>query len=346
MEIKEFSPEPLTKEDEMFQARIAVCGVGGGGNNTVQRLNNMGIRGATLIAMNTDSKHLNGLNQNIHRLLLGGTVTRGLGAGGFADVGNKAAEFSRREMAESLKGYNLVFITAGMGGGTGTGASPVAADIAKENGAIVIGIVTFPFKLERVRLEVAKAGIDELSKHVDTLVVIDNQRLVDLYPNLVIEQAFNLADEITSKAVRGITETVNTPSLINLDFADVKAVMASGGLSMISIGEASGNNRVNDVVRETLKNRLLDVDYESATGILFNITGGDDMTIGEATDIGTRLTSRIPPEAGVVWGARIDPAYNGKVEVIAIFSGVKSPSVMGTGLKKEEPDDFMGIKRL
>lgn len=346
MEIKENSSNQSSSDNEFFTARIAVCGVGGGGDNTISRLNKMGVKGASLIAINTDSKHLNGMSQDIQRILIGAQLTRGLGAGGYAEVGNKAAELSRGDIEKALRNYNLVFITAGMGGGTGTGASPVAADIAKQSGSMVIGIVTFPFKLERVRLNVAKEGIAELSKHVDTLVVIDNQKIVDLYPNLAIEQAFNLADEITSKAVRGITETVNTPSLINLDFADIRSVMSSGGLSMISIGEASGNNRVADVVKEVLKNKLLDVDYESATGILFNITGGEDMTMGEANEIGTKLTSKISQDAGVVWGAKIDSAYNGKVEVIAIFSGVKGSSLLGTSLQKEETDDFMGIKRI
>ncbi len=346
METNEYDFIPSSNEDEFFTAKIAVCGVGGGGDNTVSRLNKLGVRGTNLIAINTDSKHLNGMSQDIQKILIGAQLTRGLGTGGFADVGNKAAQLSRKDIEDVLTDYNLVFITAGMGGGTGTGAAPIAADIAKQNGAIVIGIVTFPFKIERVRLNVAKEGIVELGKYVDTLIVIDNQMLVDLYPNLTIEQAFSLADEITSKAVRGITETINTPSLINLDFADVRSVMSTGGLSMINIGEASGNNRAEDVVRETLKNSLLDVDYESATGILFNITGGEDMTMGEANEIGTRLTSKISPEAGVVWGAKIDPAYNGRVEVIAIFSGVKGSSLLGTGLKKEEPDDFMGIKML
>ncbi|MCL5262300.1 MAG: cell division protein FtsZ [Candidatus Marsarchaeota archaeon] len=250
-------------EEGMFRAKIAVCGVGGGGSNTVQRISRLGIKGASLIAINTDSKHINSLDPSIRRVLIGGALTRGLGAGGFPEIGEKAAQYSKSDIDSVLNDYNLVFITAGMGGGTGTGAAPVAAESAKRNGSIVIGIVTFPFRLERVRLQVAMKGIEELRKNVDTLIVIDNQRLVELYPNLALEQAFKVADEVTARAVRGITETVNVPSFINLDFADVKNIMSGGGLAMISVGEGKGANKVEDVVEDTLRNKLLDVDYEA-----------------------------------------------------------------------------------
>ncbi len=325
--------------DDLFKARIAVCGVGGGGSNTVQRLSRMGIKGASLIAINTDGKHLNTLDPNIRRILIGGSLTKGLGAGGFPEVANKAAQYSKNELESALQNYNLVFITAGMGGGTGTGASPVAAEVAKRGGAVVIGIVTFPFSLERVRIQVAKTGLEALRNNIDTLIVIDNQRLVDLYPNVAMEQAFKIADEVTARAVRGITETINTPSLINLDYADVRTVMGSGGLAMISVGEGKGAQKVDDVVRDTLKNKLLDVEYEGATNVLIHITGGEDLTLGEANEIGTKLTEMTAPNANVVWGARIDPAYNGKVEAIAIFTGVKSESIM-SGARKEGAVDY------
>lgn len=332
------NPSP---SDELFRARIAVCGVGGGGSNTIQRLSRMGIKGASLIAINTDSKHLNTLDPNIRRILIGGQLTRGMGAGGFPEVANKAAQYSRNELESALQDYNMVFLTAGMGGGTGTGAAPVAAEIAKKGGAVVIGVVTVPFSLERVRLRVAKEGIEALRNSIDTLIVIDNQRLVDLYPNVAMEQAFKIADEVTARAVRGITETINTPSLINLDYADVRAVMGSGGLAMISVGEGKGPTKVDDVVQDTLKNKLLDVDYEGATSVLIHITGGEDLTLGEANEIGTKLTESTAPNATVVWGARVDPAYNGKVEAIAIFTGVKSESIF-TGAKKQESDFGIG----
>ncbi|MCL4379557.1 MAG: cell division protein FtsZ [Candidatus Marsarchaeota archaeon] len=326
-------------DEELFRARIAVCGIGGGGSNTIQRISKMGVRGASLIAINTDGKHLNTLDANIRRILVGGALTRGLGAGGFPEVANKAAQYSRTELESALTDYNLVFITAGMGGGTGTGAAPVVAEIAKRAGAVVIGIVTFPFSLERVRIDVARRGIEELRRNIDTLIVIDNQRLVDLYPNVAMEQAFKIADEVASRAVRGITETINLPSLINLDYADVKNVMSSGGLAMISVGEGKGSNKVDDVVNDTLKNKLLDVDYEGATSVLIHITGGEDMTLGEANEVARRLTAVTSPNASVVWGARIDPSYSGKIEVIAIFTGVKSSSIMGSN-KDEGREDF------
>ncbi len=332
----------LLGEGELFKPRIAVVGVGGGGNNTVQRLSMMDIKGASLYAFNTDAKHLGMLNPNITKLILGKDLTRGLGAGGFPEIGEKAAELSKNEIDILLKDANLVFLTAGMGGGTGTGAAPVVARSAKEQGAIVIGIVTMPFALERVRLETAKKGIEKLKNNVDTLVVIDNQRLVELYPNLPIEKTFMLADEITAKAVRGITETITQPSLINLDFADVRTIMSAGGLAMISVGEAQGSNKVEEVVENTLKNKLLDVDYSKATGVLLHIIGGPDLTLGEANEIGTKLTEKISPNANVTWGARLDDTYEGKVEVIAIFTGVSGSSILGKS-EKEEPGLGLGV---
>ncbi len=333
------SAQQSFNESELFKPSIAVVGVGGAGNNTVNRLSVMNIKGARLFAFNTDAKHLNTLNTNITKLVLGEEITHGLGAGGFPEIGEKATLLSRDKIDTLLKDVNLLFLTAGMGGGTGTGAAPVVADVAKKNGAITIGIVTIPFALEKVRLEVAKAGIEKLKNNVDTLIVIDNQKLVSLYPNLPIEKAFILADEITARAVRGITETITQPSLITLDFADVRTIMSAGGLAMISVGTGTGTDRINEVVRDTLNNKLLDVDYENATGALLHITGGPDLTLGEANEIATKLTERVSPNANVTWGARLDPDYTGKVEVIAIFVGVKSPSILGS-TKKEENGGF------
>lgn len=320
---------------DVFKPRIAVVGVGGGGNNTVHRLSSMDIRGAGLFAFNTDAKQLGMMNPNITKLVLGKEMTYGMGAGGFPDVGEKAAELSRASIELLLRDANLIFLTAGMGGGTGTGAAPVIARIAKENGAIVVGIVTLPFSLERVRLDTARKGIAKLRQNIDTLIVIDNQRLVSLYPNLPIEQTFKIADEVTAKAVRGITETITQPSMMNLDFADIRNIMSAGGLAMISVGTAQGQNRASEVVRDTLNNKLLDVDYKGARGILLHITGGTDMTLGEANNIGEMLTESAATDANVTWGARLDEHYNGKVEVIAIFTGVSGSSVLGRENKEE-----------
>lgn len=331
-----------TPENEMFQVKISVVGCGGGGCNTIQRLSRMGIRGAGLIAVNTDATHLRTLDPSINRILIGRALTQGQGAGGFPEIGAKAASYSRGELEDALRDSNLVFVTAGMGGGTGTGSAPIVADIAKKAGAIVIAIVTFPFKLERVRLQTAQKGIEELRQHVDTLIVIDNQRLFELYPNLAMDQAFKVADEVTARAVRGITETINTPSLINTDYADIRSIMQGGGLAFISVGEASGQNKVEDVVRDTFKNKLLDVDYEGANSVLLHITGGDDLTLGDANEIGRRITDLTAPNANVIWGARIDPNMTGKLSVIAIFTGITSSSITGASEKKERVDFGLG----
>ncbi len=328
------------KDEDVFRAKILVCGVGGGGCNTVQRMSKLDIVGAELIAVNTDGKHLNTLDSSIKKILIGGPLTRGLGAGGFPEMGTKAAEYSKNEIEKNLLDCNLLFVTAGMGGGTGTGAAPVVAQLAKSNGAIVVGIVTYPFALERVRLQVAKKGIDELSKNADTLIVIDNQRLVEVYKNLAIEQAFKVADEVASRAVKGITDTINRPGLVNIDFADIRSIMKNGGISMISIGEGKGPNKVEDAVESTLRNKLLNVDYDGTTGIMIYIIGGEDVTLGEVNQIAAKLSDMSAPNANVIWGARIDPEYNGRVEVIAIFTGVKSPQILSGGSQKEDKADF------
>jgi len=327
-------------DDGLFKAKISVCGVGGGGSNTIQRMSKMGIVGATLIAANTDGKHLNTLDSTIKRVLIGGPLTRGLGAGGFPEMGAKAAEYSKAELERAIEGSNLLFVTAGMGGGTGTGAAPIIAQLAKTSGALVVGIVTYPFRLERVRLQVANRGIEELRKNVDTLIVIDNQRLVEVYKNLQIDQAFKVADEIASRAVKGITETINRPGLINVDFADIRSIMRNGGLAMISIGEGHGSTKVDDAVRSTLQNKLLDVDYDGTTGIMIYILGGDDLTLGDSNEIARKLTEQASPNANVIWGARIEPEYNGRVEVIAIFTGVKSPQISSGTSGKASSEDY------
>jgi cell division protein FtsZ len=309
--------------------RIVVIGAGGAGNNTVNRMARVGISSADLIAINTDKMHLTVVHDSIKKVLIGQSVTRGLGAGGYPEVGAKAAEVSRAAITQLLDGCDMLFLTAGMGGGTGTGAAPIIADVAKEQGAIVIAMVTYPFRLERARLLKADDGIEKLRKVADTVVIIDNNRLVELVPNLPIEQAFCVADEVISRAVKGITETITMPSLINLDYADVRAIMTEGGVSVISVGESRGHTRVAEVVEDTLKNSLLDVDYAGAKGALIHITGGPDLTLGECNEIGERLTEAIDPSATVIWGARIIPEYEGKVEVITIMTGVKSSHIRG-----------------
>ncbi|MCX6768138.1 MAG: cell division protein FtsZ [Candidatus Micrarchaeota archaeon] len=329
--------KPPQKDVEFATPRIVVVGSGGAGCNSINRLARAGIKGAELIAINTDKLHLQTISESAKKLLIGGSITKGLGAGGYPEMGMKCAEASREALEKTLSGADLVFLTAGMGGGTGTGSAPIIANIARAQGAIVISIVTYPFALERARLEKADAGLDALKGEADTIIVIDNNRLVQIVPNLPIDQAFNVADEIIARAVRGITETITTPSLINLDFADVRAVMSNGGVSMIAVGEAKGPDRAHDVVPNTLNNALLDIDYTGATGVLLHITGGPDMTLGECNYVGEALTERVDPNATVIWGARIDPSFEGRIEAIAIFTGIKSPYILGTKSRHGTP---------
>jgi cell division protein FtsZ len=321
------APKVEEKFEEFGQPKIMVIGAGGAGCNAVNRLAHMGIAGAQLVAINTDKQHLSIIDDNITKILIGKSVTRGLGAGGYPEIGAKAAEVSRSALEEVLAGVDMLFISAGMGGGTGTGSAPIVAEIAKAQGAIVIAMVTYPFALEKARTIKAEEGIETLRRIADTVVVIDNNRLVELVPNLPIQDAFKVADELVARTVRGITETITQPSLINLDYADVRSVMVGTGLSMIAVGESKGVDKVNEVVEDTLKNSLLDVDIAGAKGALIHITGGAELTLGEANGIGTMLTEQMDPKSVVIWGARVDPTYENKIEVITIFTGVKSPFI-------------------
>ncbi|MBU0635956.1 cell division protein FtsZ [Candidatus Micrarchaeota archaeon] len=319
------------KLDDFGTPKIMVVGVGGAGCNTVNRLANMGAPGSQLVAVNTDKQHLAIINDELTKILIGKSVTRGLGAGGYPEMGAKAAEVSRGALEEVLSGVDMLFLSAGMGGGTGTGAAPIIAEIAKDQGAIVIAMVTYPFALERARILKAEDGINVLRKVTDTVVVIDNNRLVELVPNLPMQDAFKVADEVVARTVRGITETITQPSLINLDYADVRSIMSSKGLSVIAVGESKSVDKVNEVVEDTLNNALLDVDIGGANGCLIHITGGAELTLGEANAIGEMLTERVDPKASVIWGARVDPTFENKIEVITIFTGVNSPYIHGDG---------------
>jgi cell division protein FtsZ len=314
--------------DEAEHLRIIVCGVGGGGNNTVNRLNRLGIGGGDLVAVNTDKQDLQKLQGKITKVLIGARLMRGLGAGGFPELGAKAAESSRQELTDVLGGTHLMFLVAGMGGGTGTGAAPVVASIAKEAGAVVVAIVTFPFKLERARLKKAREGIENLRKVCDTVIVVDNNKLVEYVPKLALDKAFLVADEVVARAVKGITETIMQPSLINIDFADIRTIMSSGGLAVISVGEGEGQDRVASAVKTTLAHPLLDVDFKGAKGALIHIIGGENMTLGEANQIGEQLTAELDPKATVIWGARLEPKMADKIEVITVLTGVKSPAIL------------------
>jgi cell division protein FtsZ len=308
--------------DEEGKPSIAICGVGGAGCNTINRLIRMGTAKADLIAFNTDKKHLNLVDSKARRCLLGQSITRGLGAGGSPEIAEKAAWASRRAISQHLSGQDIVFLACGMGGGTGTGASPVIAQIAKEKGALVVAFCTYPFSIEKARLSVAKEGIAKLQKHADTLVLIDNNRLVSYAGNLPIEKAFEALDEIIAKAIRGISKTIMEPSLLNLDFMDLRAVLEGGGISTIAVGDASGYDRVEKLAESVFKHRLLDSNISGAKGVLLHITGGSDLTLGEATRAGELLTQGVDPDANVIYGARIEEGFEKRIEAIAIFTGI------------------------
>ncbi len=314
--------------DDFGTPKIVVVGCGGGGNNTVNRLYNIGVAGAETIAINTDKIHLD-ITQADKKILIGKSITRGLGAGGFPEIGKRAAELARGTLEEVLKNANLVFVTAGMGGGTGTGVAPVVAQIAKDQGAIVIGMVTSPFRVERARMVKAEEGLDDLRNSADTVIVLDNNRLLDYVPNLPIDQAFSVMDQLISETVKGISETITQPSLINLDYADVRAIMKGGGLAVMLVGEAKGQDKANEVVRAALNHPLLDVDTTGATGCLLHITGGPDMSLHEAEQIASSLTYELDSHANVIWGARVRKDYESKVRCMAIMTGIKSAQIMG-----------------
>lgn len=333
--------------DDFALPKIKIVGCGGAGNNTINRLFNIGVEGVETIAVNTDKQGLDVIKAD-KKVLVGKSLTRGLGAGGFPEVGKRAAELARSTLQEVLKDADLVFITAGMGGGTGTGTAPVVAQVAKEEGAIVVGMVSTPFKVERARLVKAEEGIAELRSAADTVIVLDNNRLLEYVPNLPLEQSFSVMDQLISETVKGISETITKPSLINLDFADVKAVMNGGGVAVMLVGEAKTDDKSDNVVRTCLNHPLLDVDSRGATGALVHITGGPDLTLSEATNIAESLTYEMDPHANVIWGARVQKEFEGKVRVLAIMTGVQSPQIMGKGQKggAETDDDSASIGRL
>ncbi|HDR53201.1 MAG TPA: cell division protein FtsZ [archaeon] len=313
---------------EIGQARIVIVGAGGAGNNTADRLYKMGINGAKIISINTDKQHLDHREADA-KLLIGRETCKGLGAGGFPDVGRQAAEENKNEIKELIKDADMVFIVAGMGGGTGTGSASVVARIAKEMGAIVIGTVTMPFKMEKARVYKAESGLYELRQVSDTVIVIDNNRLLEIAGKLPISQAFTVADELVSTMIKGIVETIALPSLVNLDYADVKAIMSKGGVAVIGVGEASSDNKAEAAIKKALTNPLLDVDYRGATGALIHVTGGPDMTLEESNLVGEIVTKELNRDAQVIWGARIDDKFEGKIRVMTIITGVQSSNVLG-----------------
>jgi len=310
------------------QANIKVVGCGGAGGNMASWLYKKGIRGAEVICINTDKQHLD-IHEADRKILIGRDLTKGLGAGGYPKVGTESAKESSTELKEALKGSDMVFICAGMGGGTGTGSAPVVAKIAKDMGAIVIGTVTMPFDLERARVDKAEFGLQELRAVSDSVIVIDNERLVAIAGNLPIQQAFAVANELVATMIKGIVETIAVPSLVNLDYADVKAIMSDSGVCAIGVGESDSEHRVEEATRRALTNPLLEVSYVGATGALIHVAGGQDLRLDEVSKIGDIVTEALDKDANVIWGARISDDMKDKVRVMTIIAGVNSPYILG-----------------
>ena len=336
IENKKEEEERLRLDDDMFGTpRITIVGCGGAGGNTITRLNKLGVKGATTIAINTDKQALD-LVEADHKLLIGKTLTRGLGAGGYPDVAERGARESAHEIEALIKDSDLVFITAGMGGGTGTGTAPVVAEIAKKHNAVVTCMISTPFNVERARLIKADEGLDRLRLKADSTVVLDNNRLLEFVPNLPINQAFSVMDQMIAETVKGLSETITVPSLINLDYADMKAIMNQGGLSVMLWGEADEDAGVEKIVQEALNHPLLNVDYTGADGALVHITGGPDMSLKYVQDVAKSLTEDLDCYSNVILGARVLPEFEGKCRVMAIMTGVQSPNLLGPN-KQAQP---------
>lgn len=336
--------EEITDENNDFgDPRIFIVGCGGAGNNSVKRLYHLDIEGAETICINTDKQDLDRTKAD-KKILIGKNLTKGLGAGGYPDMGKKAAELAKSTLEEQLKDADLVFITAGMGGGTGTGSAPVVAEIAKDQGAIVVGMVSAPFNVERARKIKAEEGLEKLREKADTVIVLDNNKLLEHVPSLPMDKAFSVMDQLIAETIKGITETITVPSLINLDYADVKSIMKRGGVATMLFGESKAQNASYDVVKNALNHPLLDIDYEGATGCLIHITGGPDMSLEDANSITSNLTFELSENADVIMGSRVNPEFEGKIRVMAIMTGIKSgnqkfTSSLQAGSKKKTPSN-------
>ena len=353
----ELSPDLIDIDRELEEllkkqsAKIKVIGVGGAGGNTLSRMKEIGIKGGELIAINTDAQDLLYTNAD-HKILIGRELTQGLGAGSNPKVGEEAARESELEFKKKLAATDMVFITCGLGGGTGTGAAPVVAEVAKKQGALTIGVVTLPFTIEgKKRIENAMYGLERMESIVDTLIVIPNDKLLELAPELPLHTAFKVADEILTNAVKGTTELVTRAGLVNLDFADIKAVMLNGGVSLIGMGESDTMQRAEEAVEKALQNPLLDVDVSNATGALVNIIGGPDMSLDEAKKIIETVGNKLNPEAKLIWGAQLSEDMEKTIRVMLIVTGVKSQQILGPAesridKEKEEMSDELGIEFL
>ena len=313
----------LEKLLEDLRVDVRIFGCGGGGSNTINRLVESGIHGAELFALNTDASHLLHVNSP-HKILLGKRLTRGLGAGALPQVGEEAAKEAEEDIRRHVTSADIAFITCGMGGGTGTGSAPFVAKLAKDGGALTIGVVTLPFSAEgHTRMQNAQYGLDALKRVADTVIVIPNDKLLEIAPKLPLDMAFKVADEVLMRAIRGITEMITTPGLVNLDFNDLKTIMQNGGMAMVGIGESSDpREKAKEAVTGALNSPLIDVDISTAHGALVDVRGGEDMTIQEAESVVAEIGKHVHPQARIIWGASVVPSLQNTMQVMVVLTGV------------------------
>jgi len=345
-DIKEIDEELESLLQER-KPKIKVVGVGGAGNNAIDRMYELGIKDAELIAINTDAQDL--LNTKAdHKILIGKELTKGLGAGGDPTVGEEAAKEGEAEIRKSLEGSNMVFVTCGLGGGTGTGASPKIVEIARSMGALTIAVVTLPFSIEGPRrYENAMRGLENLEEVANTIIIIPNDKLLDIVPDLPIQTAFKIADEVLINSIKGITELITIPGLVNLDFADIKAILENGGISLIGIGESDTQNKAIEAVEKAINNPLLDVEVKDIKGALINIVGGSDLKLEEAKKIIEAISLRLDENANLIWGAQISEDMKGFIKVLLIATGVKGYLGIKNkkiGAREKEMFEDIGIK--
>lgn len=329
-------------------AKIKVVGVGGGGCNAVDRMIEEGLQGVDFIAINTDAQALM-LSKAPTRVRIGEKLTRGLGSGGNAEIGRKAAEESSEEIYSVLRGSDMVFITAGMGGGTGTGASPIVAQISREVGALTIGVVTKPFTFEGAkRIQAAEAGISKLKEQADTLIVIPNDRLLQIVDKRAnLQDAFRVADDVLRQGVQGISELITVPGLINLDFADVRTIMSEGGAALMAVGEAKGEDRAREAAEKAISSQLLDITIDGARGILFNVTGGPDLTLFEVNQAAAIIKETAHPDVNLIFGAVIDPNMKDQIRITVIATGFERTGVPRRMLDRSSASlDTLQMKKL
>ncbi len=321
--------EELRQLIEDRKANIKVVGTGGAGNNTISRLVQVGIAGAETVAVNTDAQDLLYADAD-EKILIGKELTNGLGAGADPSVGEESANEDKDKLKRSLADSDMVFITCGLGGGTGTGSAPVIAETAKKQGALTVGIVTLPFRMEgQQREENARKGLERLESTVDTLIVIPNDKLLEIVPDVSLNTAFKIADEILVNAVKGVTELVTKPGLVNLDFADIRAVMGEGGIAMIGMGQSDTESRAREAVQKALSNPLLDVDIQGGDGALINVSGGSDLSLSEAQEVVTAVSEKLDDTAKVIWGAQVLEELGESLRSMIIVTGVSSPQIFG-----------------